>query len=66
MSPSHLLILQSQLINFGLNPNEWLLERIQNMNFKIRNRDDQGFVFLGRLSMENQTYQWQSLELISL
>ncbi|WP_295903359.1 hypothetical protein [uncultured Bdellovibrio sp.] len=61
-----LLKLQAQLKNFGLNPAEWSLQRIQSLTYVIQNRNDENFALYGRLEYRNHQPQWKSLEVVSL
>ena len=66
MSPMTLSKLQDQLKNFGLNPSEWSLEKIQALHFMIVNKSDENFALRGRLEYRDKTAFWKSLEVVSL
>lgn len=63
LSAFNLLFLQNQLKNFGLNPAEWSLFKIQNFGFRIQHREDHDLVLYGQMEYRNQRPQWKSLEL---
>lgn len=59
--------LQSDLKNYGLNPAEWTLQRIQSsLSYLIKNRADETFAMYGELEFRKRKPQWKSLEVISL
>ncbi|KYG62556.1 hypothetical protein AZI87_14735 [Bdellovibrio bacteriovorus] len=59
-------LLRNQLKNFGLNPAEWNISRLQALNFLVQNRNDETFALYGRLEYRNRKPQWKSLEVYSL
>ncbi|KHD87222.1 MAG: hypothetical protein OM95_15705 [Bdellovibrio sp. ArHS] len=59
-------LLRNQLKNFGLNPAEWSICRLQALNFLVQNRADESFALYGRLEYRNRKPQWKSLEVYSL
>ncbi|KYG64409.1 hypothetical protein [Bdellovibrio bacteriovorus] len=59
-------LLRNQLKNFGLNPAEWSISRLQALNFLVQNRNDETFALYGRLEYRNRKPQWKSLEVYSL
>lgn len=60
-----ILKLQSQLKNFGLNPTEWSIQKVQSLTYKIQNRNDETFALYGYLEYRKQKPRWKSLELVS-
>ena len=66
MSQITLLKLQDQLKNFGLNPTEWTLEKVQALQFMIVNKSDENFALRGRLEYRDKAAFWKSLEVVSL
>lgn len=66
MSTYNLIILQSQLSQFGLNPLEWSLRKVHALRFILENTQDENFKIEAQLTYKNQKLQWQSLEVISL
>ena len=61
-----LLNLQNQLQNFGLNPSEWTLEKVQALHFMIVNKSDETFALRGHLEYKDKNAFWKSLEVVSL
>ncbi len=61
-----LLSLQAELKNFGLNPSDWTLHRVNALRFVLQNNLDANFLMRGRLEYKKQKAQWKSLELLSL
>lgn len=59
----NLLLLQNQLKNFGLNPADWSLLKIQNFGFRIQHREDHDLVLYGQIEYRNQSPRWKSLEI---
>lgn len=53
---------QSQLIEFGLNPFDWMLTPLSSSKFLIHNLDDSDFCFMG----EYNKGSWANLEVYSL
>lgn len=66
MSQLNFLKLQTDLINYGLNPAEWTIQKIRNTYFRVQHNGDKSFSFLGQLEYHNRRPRWKKLILISL
>lgn len=58
--------LQLELKNFGLNPSEWSVCRMQALGYRIQNKFDKNFTLYGRLEYRKMKPQWKSLEVMSI
>lgn len=58
------LTLSSQLAEFGLCPDDWLIEKEGNQKFKIKNIESPDFYFIGELSEKKM--KWQKLTLAAI
>ncbi|WP_413582379.1 hypothetical protein [Bdellovibrio sp. HCB288] len=63
---NNLLKLQTDLSQFGLNPTEWTLEKVQALTYLIRNKLDKSFALSGTLQFKNRTPAWKSIALVAL
>ncbi|WP_413575549.1 hypothetical protein ACLVWU_14505 [Bdellovibrio sp. HCB290] len=63
---NNLLKLQTELSQFGLNPTEWTLEKIQSLTYLIKNKFDDSFALCGKLEFKNKTPAWKSIDLVAL
>jgi hypothetical protein len=55
--------LSKELITFGLNPKDWTIIRERSTEYRIESKDDQNFIFKGKVSEKGQ---WEQLELMSI
>lgn len=60
------LKLNAELKQFGLNPSEWSLQRIQSLTYLIQNKFDKNFTLWGQIEFKKQKPQWKSVEVFSL
>lgn len=60
------LKLQADLVNFGLNPSEWSLHRIQSLSYLIKNNSDDNFTFYGELEYRKQKPKWKLIKIYSI
>lgn len=60
------LFLQSQLLNFGLNPAEWTLNRLHSVGYLIEHRYDTNFKFIGKYEFKARRPRWKTVELFSI
>lgn len=57
--------LLSHLPQFGLNPNDWRLEKINCRNYLLKNRHDEDICLWGEVPEENPVH-WQDLQWLSV
>jgi hypothetical protein len=55
--------LSKELITFGLNPQDWNLVRERTSEYRIESKEDQDFIFKGKVSTKGK---WEQLELMSI
>lgn len=57
--------LLNNLPQFGLNPNDWRLLKLNSKNFVLKHKEDSEVCLLGKLD-DNESYHWQELQWLSL
>jgi hypothetical protein len=57
-------ILLTQLSQFGLNPQDWLLEKITKHSYYIKSRSDQMKYFWGKAKETDAQVKWENLVLV--
>jgi len=57
--------LQLQLSLFGLHPIDWTIQKNSKLTFKIKNKSEETFYFIGTLKNESDD-QWAKIYLASL
>ncbi len=55
--------LSKRLQTFGLNPNDWRLQRSYKSFFKITHRNNPDIVLLGRAKVQQHSCEWLELSL---
>ena len=55
--------LQQQLCQFGLNPQEWIVQQINSRTFVVCDRKDQQTYFWGSVTKNAQTLKWKKLQI---
>ncbi|MBC7741396.1 MAG: hypothetical protein H7061_04310 [Bdellovibrionaceae bacterium] len=58
--------LANSLIEFGLQPYDWVLIDSSNNQFTIQNIDEPSFCFVGDTIFKNGRKKWNSIQLYSL
>lgn len=58
--------LKNQLFQFGLNPQEWSLERVSSTLFLVTHCQQKDLVFVGRCHFSSSKPRWRSLEVLFL
>lgn len=58
--------LKTEIKRYGLNPQDWLVERISQTQLILLNRLDTDFCFLARYEMRNSTPNINQISLLSL
>lgn len=58
--------LVNDLMQFGLNPQEWILTRLKSSHYLLRHKNDEAFLLLGSLRLTRSGPAWRSLEVLTL
>lgn len=58
--------LRKDLIQFGLDPRDWRIEKIDDERWSIRHEDDKDFRLLGRIASACARPRWSDIQLVSL
>lgn len=58
--------LSLSLRNFGLNPMEWDIQRLQGSQYLIKHKFDEGFEFQGQIEYRDKKPRWKFLKLWSI
>ena len=58
--------LATQLSQYGLNPNEWILRQEDRGIYAIQSKRDQNFTFAGKTKKQGSAIQWEEIELLSI
>jgi hypothetical protein len=66
MGTNHNESLQNSLKQYGLNPTDWRLEPSSEEEYLIQSREDDDFMFFGKISGSPTNPKWQSIQLFSL
>ncbi len=57
--------LMNNLPQFGLNPNDWKIFKVNSKNFVLKHRQDEEVCLLGKVADEDP-YFWQDLQWLNL
>jgi hypothetical protein len=60
------LILSAELASYGLCPGDWILKEQKNNIYRIENRTEPEFCFLGRTKTTDGQIKWQTITLKSV
>lgn len=58
--------LYSKLSEFGLCPNDWELSLLNDFTFKIQNKHEPSFYFIGKAEYKKGVSSWALIQLASL
>lgn len=60
------ITLSYKLNEYGLDPKHWTIQKINTKKYKIVNKEDSSFYFLGITTLKQNTCDWEKIILASL